>query len=101
MSVNAVISMRPEGQDMGGGRREEDDSGRWFSSLASEALTGFPTQGAAPGLSSRCLASHNLQNAHPFAEVWKMGGGEGVKGGGDVRSSDPYRRGGLESPRVQ
>lgn len=75
-----------------------DDFGKWLSSLASDALTGFPTQVAAALLCSRCLASRNLQNAHPFAEVWRMGGGGGVEGGGDVCSSATYRRGGLETP---
>lgn len=95
MSVNAAISVRPEGPGTRGGR------GRlWgrFSSRALDALTGFPTQAAAAGLCSRRLAVHNLQNAHPFAEVWKMGGGGGVEGGGDVRSSDIYRRGGFSVP---
>lgn len=34
-----------------------------------------------------CLAWYNLQNAHPFAEVWWMGGGEGgvSEGEGDGR----------------
>lgn len=80
---------------------EEDDFGRRFSSLALDAWTGFPAQEAAAGLCSRRLALHNLQNAHPFAEVWKMGGGGGVEGGGDVRSSAIYGRGGLKSPQTQ
>lgn len=44
-----------------------------------------------------CLASYNLQNAHPFAEVWWMGGGGGGvewKGRGMVDYSDTYRKGG-------
>lgn len=37
------------------------------------------------------------QNAHPFADVWWMGGGEGVewKGRGMADYSDTYRNGGL------
>lgn len=44
-----------------------------------------------------CLASYNLQNAHPFAEVWWMGGGGGGvewKGRGMADYSDTYRKGG-------
>ena len=44
-----------------------------------------------------CLASYNLQNAHPFAEVWWMGGGGGGvqwQGRGMADYSDTYRKGG-------
>lgn len=63
MSVNAVISMRPGGQDM---ERGKGDFGRWFSSLASDALTGFPTQVGAACLCSRCLASRKPSKRTPF-----------------------------------
>lgn len=63
MSVNAVISMRPGGQDM---ERGKGDFGRWFSSLASDALTGFPTQVRAACLCSRCLASRKPSKRTPF-----------------------------------
>lgn len=86
MSFNADISVRPGGQVLGrtpSVRREmeEKDFGRWPPFLVSGALPGFPTQVASCCQFPQCLASRNLQNAHPFAEVSRMGGGGGWKGG--------------------
>lgn len=65
---------------------EEGGRGRLWETVPRPGFwrfEGFPTQVAGVCRCSRCLASRNLQNAHPFAEVSRMGGGGGMEGEGD------------------
>lgn len=68
-----------------------------YSTLASGASSRVVRPSGDCSSLSWCLASYNLQNAHPFAEVWWMGGGGGGvewKGRGMADYSDTYRKGG-------
>ena len=106
ISVYAVSPPRRTGPWSGTtGSQKEDDghgdkgSGRVgvYSALASGASSRVVRPSGDCSSLWWCLASYNLQNAHPFAEVWWMGGGGGGvewKGRGMADYSDTYRKGG-------
>lgn len=98
--VCAVSTVLPGGQDLGRGLSSE---GGWRRTWGVHR-PGFRGLSRFAGPSRDCyslwwcLASYNLQNAHPFAEVWWMGGGGGGvewKRRGMKDYSDTYRNGGL------
>lgn len=84
---------------VGGSAQREVGGGRLgvYSTPAPEALPGLSSRVATASSVYWCLASYNLQNAHPFAEVSRMRGGGGVewKARGMISYSDTYRNGGL------
>lgn len=105
ISVYAVFPPRRTGPWSGTTSSQKEDDGHGvrggrvgvYSALASGASSRVVRPSGDCSSLWWCLASYNLQNAHPFAEVWWMGGGGGGvewKGRGMVDYSDTYRKGG-------